>query len=312
MLLDSRPSEPNKAIQMETQYVPGVLSADGNYARIAPTAFPAQADGTSLLLHRVTAYNKDALWNDVKRWFEGGAPATGAINPAGSATHTFRGDGGATWKIYTPETPKDNKAPLAWKSFATPFAPDPLSYGYRWNAQLVQRTDTAHGPLMTLPEFFHLTNDGKKSEWQVVSAKDVPTDSGLTQHRFERPKESPQKPRVTPDAAESSWKTPGPAAGPFKAKLGDGSVVKYYWYRFADQPALLNADLTQAEREQMQTRVEKLHRSWTKDRDYLAPPTVGQLADLDPALIMTPPKGLEVGYVPIATRQELEKSAPLK
>ena len=32
-------------------------------------------------------------------------------------------------------------------------------------------------------------------------------------------------------------------------------------------------------------------------------PTVGKLADLDPALIVTPPKGLEVGYVPIVTRQ---------
>jgi hypothetical protein len=26
---------------------------------------------------------------------------------------------------------------------------------------------------------------------------------------------------------------------------------------------------------------------WTKDRDYLAPPTLGKLAELDPALIVT-------------------------
>ena len=56
----------------------------------------------------------------------------------------------------------------------------------------------------------------------------------------------------------------------------------------------------------MQQRVEKLHRAWTKDRDYLAPPDLGKLADIDPALILTPPKGLEIGYVPIATRQEFE------
>ena len=80
--------------------------------------------------------------------------------------------------------------------------------------------------------------------------------------------------------------------------------MTYYWYRFADQPALLNADLTKDEREKMQTKVEKLHRAWTKDRDYLAPPTVGKLADLDPAQLVTPPKGLEIGYVPIATRQQ--------
>jgi len=42
----------------------------------------------------------------------------------------------------------------------------------------------------------------------------------------------------------------------------------------------------------------------TKDRNYLAPPDVGTLASLDPALILTPPRGMEAGYVPIATRQE--------
>jgi len=41
--------------------------------------------------------------------------------------------------------------------------------------------------------------------------------------------------------------------------------------------------------------------------EYLAPPTVGKFADLDPAQVVTPPKGLEIGYVPIATRQELAK-----
>lgn len=53
----------------------------------------------------------------------------------------------------------------------------------------------------------------------------------------------------------------------------------------------------------IQARVEKLHRTWTKDRDYLAPPRTGELADIDPALIVTPPQGLEVEYVPIVTRQ---------
>jgi len=36
----------------------------------------------------------------------------------------------------------------------------------------------------------------------------------------------------------------------------------------------------------------------------MAPPTRGELAALDPALFVTPPAGLEVGYVPIVTRQE--------
>jgi hypothetical protein len=104
--------------------------------------------------------------------------------------------------------------------------------------------------------------------------------------------------------ADSCWKSPGPNAGPFTARPGDGSLVTDYWYRFADQPALLNADLTDAEREAMQKRVELLHRHWTKDREYLAPPASGTLADLDPALLVVPPPGLEIGYVSIVTRQE--------
>jgi hypothetical protein len=46
-----------------------------------------------------------------------------------------------------------------------------------------------------------------------------------------------------PDEKDSCWKKPGPAAGPFDAKLDDGSVATYFWYRFADHPAPLNADL---------------------------------------------------------------------
>jgi len=57
----------------------------------------------------------------------------------------------------------------------------------------------------------------------------------------------------------------------------------------------------------LRTLREKIHRNWTKDRDYLASPATGELAEIDPALVVNPPKGLEVGYVPIATRQAAEE-----
>jgi hypothetical protein len=306
MLLDSRPAGPNKAIQMETQHVPAVLTKDASgkeYARVAPTAFPTGPDGTSTVLHRLTAYKKAALWDDVQKWFNGGAPADGAIKADASVVHTFRTGGGSNWSIYPPGTKREEKVPLAWRDFATSFTPNPITFGYQWNKQLTRSS----GSLITLPEYYALGTNGKKPQWNVVPPKAVPAALGLTQHRFETPVEKPQEPRTTPNDAASCWKKPGPAAGPFKARLGDGSVVTYYWYRFADQPAMLNADLTDAEREQVQARVEKLHRIWTKDRNYLTPPDVGTLAHIDPALILTPPPGFEIGYVPIATRQELEK-----
>ncbi len=311
MFLDTRPSGPNRALQMETQYVPSIQATDNKgetYARIAPTSFPRGPQGDSAVVHRVTAYNKKALWDAVKAWFEGGAPASGAINPQGSVVHNFPGRGGATWKIYTPLVPREKKVPIAWDSFASPVAPDSSTFEYRWNYQLVTRKESKDGPLVTLPQYYHLVKDNnKKAKWVPVQPEDVPAETGLAEVSFSRPNEAPSKPYITPDDAESCWKKPGPAAGPFQAHPGDGSVVTYYWYRFADQPALLNADLTDKERESLQTRVEKLHRNWKKDRDYLAPPAIGKLAHIDPALIVTPPPGLEAGYVPIAIRQAAEE-----
>jgi len=307
LFLDSRPSKPNKALQMETQYIPGFQSIDSKgetYARIAPTSFPRNAQGDSPVVHRITAYKKSALWDSVNTWFDGGTPAASAIDASSAAVHTFSGKGGSTWKIYPPSTPKEQKLPLAWSSFATPINLDSVTYGYRWNYDLVTKTETNGSPLATLPEYFRLVKGpNDKSEWIVVQPSEVPTETGLAKVTFTTPVSKPSEPYVTPDDAASCWKKPGPVAGPFQAKLGDGSVVTYYWYRFADQPAILNADMTDDEREQLQSRVEKLHQHWTKDREYLPPPTVGRLADLDPALVVMPPKGFEAGYVPIATRQ---------
>jgi hypothetical protein len=306
LLLDSRPANPNRALQMETQHIPSVQAVDSRgetYARIAPTFFPRAANGESPVVHHITSYNKRALWDAVQAWFDGGAEASGAINPEGAVLHKFSGKGGATWKIYSDGAAKEERPPVAWNSFATPMAADLNTFGYRWDPKIVTRTDSGKGSLVKLPEYFHLDKSGPKPRWVPVRADEVPAEMGLAAARLERPGARHPKAYVTPDDPASFWKKPGPKAGPFKAELGDGSIVTYYWYRFADQPALLNADLTNDEREALQARVEKLHRSWKRDRDYLPPPAIGKLAELDPALVVRPPAGLEIGYVPIATRQ---------
>lgn len=303
LFLDTRPSEPNKAVQMETQHIPAYLAKDASgvtYARVAPTLFPAKSVDDAPLIHRITAYNKSALWDGVQAWFDGGKEVSGRIDLSAAAIHTFDGKGGATWRIYPQNTERDKRVPLAWSSFATPVALDEVTYGYKW----AQDSVTRDGATITLPEYYRLAKDKKgKEQWVVVNPKDVPVTTGLAKVTFPQRRTTSPQPYVTPGEADSCWKKPGPTAGPFEAKLGDGSVVTYYWYRFADQPALLNADLTAEERETLQKRVEMLHRNWTRDREYLPPPTVGKLADLDPAVLVSPPKGLEVGFVPIVTRQ---------
>jgi hypothetical protein len=228
-LLDSAPSDPHKAIQMETQHIPAVFSKDKDgtsYARLARTSFPIAPDGHSALLHRHTVYKKAALWDDVERWFAGGASTDGVIKPAASTTQKFKANGGSSWSFFPPGVPRQQAASLTWNSFATSITPDPLTLGFRWNEELTR----PHGALVTPPQCFRLGTEGEEQRWSVVSAKDLPEELGLTQYRFETPKEEPQMPRTTPDEAESSWKKPGPKAGalqgaPRRRQRGDVLLV---------------------------------------------------------------------------------------
>ncbi len=68
-------------------------------------------------------------------------------------------------------------------------------------------------------------------------------------------------------------------------------------------PGTLARNWNEEKKARLQAIVEKLYANWTIDRDYMVPPTMGKLVSLDPGLLLTPPMGLEVGYVPIVTRQ---------
>lgn len=315
--LDAQSANPNRQIQMETQHVPSriAVGSDGEtYARISPTQFPVNTDGESVMLNNAVCYNAKALWDGVKDWFEEGDPILEPISHTEACAYTFLGRGNSTWRIFENGVPRDARNHMVW-DFATPFTTDGSDFGYRWDDQWVARVKTEHGPMAVIPEYYHLVKNSEDREvWEPVKAEDVPEQTGLKEVVFKphwhddddtvAPEEKNTGPYITPEEKDSCWKTPGPVAGPFQAFPGDGSVVTYYWYRFADQPAMLNAGLTDAEREKVQGHVEKLHRHWTRDKEFLAAPAKGELAEIDPALIVTPPAGFEVGYVPVATRQE--------
>jgi hypothetical protein len=81
-------------------------------------------------------------------------------------------------------------------------------------------------------------------------------------------------------------------------------ALTYSWYRFVDQSSFQQYNWSAEKKAKLQAFVEKLHVDWPTDRDYMAPPTRSKLARLDPALFVTPPKGLEAGYVPIVIGQK--------
>ena len=139
----------------------------------------------------------------------------------------------------------------------------------------------------------------------AVPAADVPPETRLLAQEFELAK--PGEPYTSPN--RDAWAKPGQKRGPFTVKLADGSAVTYSWYRFVDQPSFQQYHWSAEKKAKLQSLVEKLHADWRTDRDYMAPPKRGQLVALDPALLdllVTPPPGLEVGYVPIVTRQSGE------
>jgi hypothetical protein len=312
LFLDQRPSQANKAFQMETQFIHSYEATDSRgrvFARMAPTQYPLGSDGNSDLLHRLMVYNRKALWDQVEAWFNGGDPADGTIDVEQACMQEFEKGIRSNWRFYGDHITKEERALMNITSYFDANVTDSATLRVRWLGDLVKKGETGTGAVVTLPEYYKLvrTGDNDPGAWIAVAPAEVPAETGLHGVSFDRKEDDRVSlTYVTPEDQGSCWKVPGPAAGPFRIKLGDGSTVTYYWYRFADQPALLNADLSKAEREEMQRRVELLHRNWTKEREYLPPPLIGKLAEIDPALIVTPPAGLEAGYVPIVTRQGFE------
>ena len=98
---------------------------------------------------------------------------------------------------------------------------------------------------------------------------------------------------------------PNPENGKtYEAILNDGSTILYGWYKFIDQPSIQKLNLSDEKKIKLQYIVEEIHSiKWGTNNPVLKPPTTGDLAYIDDALILTPPKGMEVGYVPIALRQ---------
>jgi hypothetical protein len=290
--LDARPGlVTGGAIEVNT--VPRFISKDAkgaNYSRIPRLQFPADEQGRTILIHNLMHYSKDALYRQVERWLAGHEAASGQFDEKAAIVPPCKPRGLSLRQ-------GSEKMPIrGCENWVETRVFDTATFGLQWKPPVLE-------PWVGLmrrgafPEYCR--QEGK--ELLAVTAGAVPDETGLKEARF--------KPAVTnqsytsPETGNTCWKKPGPKAGPFQAKLSEGSVVTYSWYRFIDQPSLQDADLSEAEKNHLQTVVEKIHANWTMDKEYLPPPGMGTLAALDSSLIVTPPKGFEIGFVPIVTRQ---------
>ncbi|MBT3243960.1 MAG: LamG domain-containing protein [Bacteroidetes bacterium] len=284
--LDARPANMGGGA-MEINTVPCFESQDQDgitYSKIPQLQFPVDDQGNTLLVQDVTYYSKEALYDSFKGWRDGGELCSGQFNETGAwesalTTRTTKFDQ-AGKEIIGVEQVFDTKVH------------DENLWGLEW----FDGTRNAFG---NFPRYFKHEDD----RLVAVSESEVPGETNLLTKEFNlaragEPFTSPRK---------GAWTVPGPKAGPFEVNLTDGSIVTYYWYRFVDQPSFQQYSFSESKKEELQALVEKIHNQWPIDRDYMAPPTKGELATFDPALLVTPPKGLEYGYVPIVTNQRKEE-----
>jgi len=290
--LDTKPGlVTGGAIEVNT--VPRMVS--GDYSLIPELQFPADKEGRTVLIHNLTHYSRNALFNQVEAWLDGGQPPTGAFDPGGASTPSCKAD---SLSLSQGESHARIKGLDNWVRTAT-F--DATTFGLQWSPQALSawRGEVKKG---VFPSFFHKSG----TEMDAVSQASVPAAAGLSSAAF--PLAVADHVYTSPLVGDNCWSKPGPKVGPLYARLSDGSVVTYYWYRFIDQPSLQDADLSDQEKQRLQAVAEKIQAAWPPNRNYIPPPKIGHLAALDPALLVHPPKGLEHGYVPIATHQEIHKS----
>ena len=282
--LDARPADMGGGA-MEINTVPCFEARDAQgavYAKIPKLQFPVDDQGRTFLVEDVTYYSKAALYDAFQAWRNGGPACTGRFDAKGAwksklTTRTTRYDQ-AGKKIAGVERVFDTKV-------------------YEGDVWGLEWFDNNISPKGRFPQYFKLS--GKQRV--AVAAADVPAETQLPAQEFALA--PPGVPYTSP--AAGAWRRPGPKSGPYTGKLADGSLVTYSWYRFVDQPAFQQYAWSAEKKARLQAFVEKIHATWPVNRDYMAPPSRGTLVALDPALLVTPPEGLEVGYVPIVTGQAM-------
>jgi hypothetical protein len=292
--LDARGAAGGLAGSMEINTVPELRSKDAGgrvYTRIPRLQFPVDDARRTILVRDVTMYSKAAIFDDVLRWRRGGPAPSGRFAPEGAVRPAIT-TGPVTYR-------QDGKLIDGINELATPTVFPGNVFGLQW-----PDSEAAEDGVARLPACFRADGDRRTS----ITAADVPVDTGLLAQSFAAPATTP--PPYSAEPLEGAWKTPGPAAGPFEVTLLDGSTVRYHWYRFIDQPVFGQLDWSPGERDALQQVIVKMHRHWPIDATYLPGPSAGELATFDPALLVTPPKGLELGYVPIVTWQGMKTGRP--
>jgi hypothetical protein len=253
------------------------------YARVPRVTFATDASGRAPLLGDLRYYSKQAIWDAVVTAVQNGTAPAG-FDPAGVFSPALASPGAGLSLGGVPVS-----LGAGYRTIVIPSMGGSGALGMAWGSGLAAGA---------LPEYYVLSN----GSWAPIAADQVPAETGLKDAAFPT---APQGTYPSQDTSSTSpWASGRWAAGPFSVRLSDRSTVWYVWYRFIDQPAIAQLGLADSVLQRLQTFVAAWQTASGTQGVTIAAPTSGTLASLDPALFVTPPAGLEKGYVPIVIAQQ--------
>jgi len=281
MTFDARPATAYN-LQSEWAMIPfdQVTTPTGTFTRMPDLQFPVDAQGRTILGRDFTTYSDAALT----------APLTTAITAQRDLPRHVDASGVALQnQFYDTQLPS---GPL--------YQAGKKLDGLTNNLQMLDQ-GTAVGwtwPGATRGTMVHWPSYYKVSGATAVAVAPSAAPSNLRAVNF-----SPTAADHNFTYQSPTWFNSAPASSPNSVTyLNDGSEVIYRWYKFVDQPMVQRFHWTAAEKATMQALVIKMQTQWANDA-LIDPPTGGSLAGFDPGILVTPPKGLGLGYVPIPITQ---------
>ncbi len=246
------------------------------FTKIPSLRFPVDANGNFALSRNLTAYSSAAISDGYRTSMASGNPLPLSTNPSGIFSPLLNASSRAVYqegKVLGNLTQLLSVRTLESRS----------AYGFSFSGTT---------RLADIPQYY------KEVTGARVAITEAQAPAALIAANFGTSMQTSSYVYREP----TWWKQSPAASGDFTSNLRDGSQVVYRWYKFADQPSLQRFELNSTEKANLQAAIEKIQVEWS-NFSLMKDPTSGTLASFDEGLMVTPPKGLEVGYVPIVVKQ---------
>lgn len=291
--LDARPGQMN-CIAMEVNTVPFFEAKDSKgdlYTKIPALYYPVDSNGNTVLAHGVNFYNADAFYNPLKNAFLNNGVIPKSFNTSAKTCFKPACDVGPL------DFKQDEEKQLPIKGLEKTL--QTINLKTNGQCQFALQWKDKKNTNAIFPQYYKQVGNDRVA----IDVSQVPAETQLQKQEFAPAETGAAYTSPAPLDKNKNWNKCVQGQPLVKVTMNDGSSLVYRWYKFIDQPSLQHLNLNAAQKNVLQDRVVRLHKEWSKPLTFMPAPTTGTLANIDPALLVTPPKGLEFGYVPIAIGQ---------